>query len=446
MPLKSHLAADVPASSKENNAISLIASFALGSLCGWIAKASLPEVLFDFNDKLKLYAEAPSHVVRFKRPETIEACVSDVESALEAVRAGINSLELCVNRVEGGVTPSSAFIQHVSKLVEDRGNGVAVNVLIRPRPGSFVYSEEEFELLTEEVQMAVVSGATGIVTGVLTPEGKIHVPRMHIIRKLTKGLVLTFHRAFDVCKEDPAEALQILHELGVDRLLSSGRMDRATDPQACFLLSQLHDLSVQLAAQGGVSGSSEAVQVVAGAGIKPDNVGPFLHSCGVTAVHCGSGITSKRYQTYQTTGEVSTITSSPSPSPLPLPSDESVATGASSSLVSPSPPASLGEGEMMTWDVVSRRKARALCQAAHEAWQSRGDAAIPFMPTAAATVEGGVAPPNTTDSSGDVHVVLPPAARTKPQVSYIVVDEDLNEQQHSDSPPPSHHDHTPPLS
>ena len=70
-----------------------------------------------------------------------------------------------MNRVEGGVTPSSAFIQHVSSLVKGRGDGVAVNVLVRPRPGSFVYSEEEFELLTEEIQMAVTAGATGIVTG-----------------------------------------------------------------------------------------------------------------------------------------------------------------------------------------------------------------------------------------------------------------------------------------
>ena len=103
--------------------MSLLTSFALGSLCGWLAKASLPE--FDaslFSEKLKLYNQAPSPV-RFKRPGTMEACVSDVESALEAVRAGMNSLELCVNRVDGGVTPSSAFIQHVSRLVEGRGNG-----------------------------------------------------------------------------------------------------------------------------------------------------------------------------------------------------------------------------------------------------------------------------------------------------------------------------------
>ena len=443
MPLKSH---PIAASETNSNTISLVTSFALGSLCGWLAKASLPEITlsFDYPDKLKLYTLAPSHIVRFKRPGTIEACVSDIESAMEAVRAGMNSLELCVNRVEGGVTPSSAFIEHVSKLVEGRGNGIAVNVLIRPRPGSFVYSEEEFELLTEEIQMARQAGATGIVTGVLTPEGNIHEPRMHIIRKLTEGLVLTYHRAFDVCKEEPETALRTLFELGVDRLLSSGRMDRVTDPQACALLSPLRDLSLQLAAdkyeeEGSPSSSSGAIQIVAAAGIKPANVGDFLKSCKVTAVHCGSGITSKRHQMYHTMEETSTTATSSS---VPTTDQsESVSVSTSDSLVSPPTQArSLNDGEMMSWDVVSRRKAQALCKAAKEVWQAREDAPTPSMVTAPTTVtshegESNASATAITEDGGDVHVALTPTAPAQSRISYIVVDGDLNEQLHSDSPP-----------
>ncbi len=444
MPLKSH---PIAASETNSNTISLVTSFVLGSLCGWLAKASLPEITlsFDYPDKLKLYTQAPSHVVRFKRPGTIEACVSDIESAMEAVRAGMNSLELCVNRVEGGVTPSSAFIEHVSKLVEGRGNGIAVNVLIRPRPGSFVYSEEEFELLTEEIQMARQAGATGIVTGVLTPDGKIHEPRMRIIRKLTEGLVLTYHRAFDVCKEEPDTALRTLFELGVDRLLSSGRMDRVTDPQACALLSQLHDLSLQLAAdkyeeEGSPSFSSGVIQIVAAAGIKPANVGDFLKSCKVTAVHCGSGITSKRHQTYYTMEEMSTTPTS-SPAPTTDQSESvSVSTSNSSSLVSPPSQArSLNDGEMMSWDVVSRRKAQTLCKAAKEVWLAREDTHTPSMVTAPTTATSNEGESNAsataiTEDGGDVHVALTLAAPAQ-RASYIVVDGDLNEQLHSDSPP-----------
>ena len=99
---------------------------------------------------------------------------------------------------------------------------------------------------------------------------------------------------------------------------------------------------------------------------------------------------------------------------------------------------------MMTWDVVSRRKARALVQAAQEAWQAERDSQTPFTSTAALGTEGiAAAPPNTTDDAedNDVHVALHPVAPAPvrpPCVSYIVVDEELNEQLHSDSPPPGH--------
>ena len=90
MPLKSHSVVGM-AASRETSVIALITSFALGSLCGWIAKASLPSMHSDICDKMRLYADIPSNKEQYKRTRTIEACVSDVESALEAVRAGVNS-------------------------------------------------------------------------------------------------------------------------------------------------------------------------------------------------------------------------------------------------------------------------------------------------------------------------------------------------------------------
>ena len=125
---------------------------------------------------------------------TVEACVSDVTSALEAFRGGCNSLELCVDRPQGGGTPGSVFIENVSSRLRSRG--VQIQVLIRPRPGSFVYTDEEFELIQSEIRMAKEAGATGIVAGILTNSGFIHRDRMAIIKSLctSLGLLLTFHR------------------------------------------------------------------------------------------------------------------------------------------------------------------------------------------------------------------------------------------------------------
>lgn len=67
-----------------------------------------------------------------------EVCLCDVTSATSAIDGGATSIELCTNRGDGGVTPSIGLILDVVNLC--RGKDVEVHVLVRPRPGNFVYS------------------------------------------------------------------------------------------------------------------------------------------------------------------------------------------------------------------------------------------------------------------------------------------------------------------
>ena len=69
---------------------------------------------------------------------TCEVCLCDVTSATSAIDGGATSIELCTNRGDGGVTPSIGLILEVVNLC--RGKDVEVHVLVRPRPGNFVYS------------------------------------------------------------------------------------------------------------------------------------------------------------------------------------------------------------------------------------------------------------------------------------------------------------------
>ena len=261
-------------------------------------KASKEEEGGIFEKMVSIFSAAP-HKLRgtcgyvFYQPEssrklhqTVEACVSDFESAMNAWKGGVNSLELCADRPQGGVTPSQPFIETVARILRSRG--VQINVLVRPRPGSFVYNTEEFDILTSEVRMAKEAGATGIVVGVLDDNGYIHQPRMKLIRDLCSslGLQLTFHRAFDVCSDPPDKALEIIGKLGCDRLLTSGRRDAVIDSEALLLVEKLQRMA------------TGAVQVVAAAGIKPENVASVILATNVRAIHCGSGITSKRIHNY----------------------------------------------------------------------------------------------------------------------------------------------------
>ena len=122
--------------------------------------------------------------------------MSDMESVIEAIKGGANSLELCSNRIEGGVTPSLGLIEETVR--RTRGSNVGVHVLIRPRPGGFVYSAAEFELILRDIVSAKHAQADGVVVGLLTEDGEIDLARMRVVREVADGLVLTFHRAFDV--------------------------------------------------------------------------------------------------------------------------------------------------------------------------------------------------------------------------------------------------------
>jgi copper homeostasis protein len=102
---------------------------------------------------------------------TLEVCVDSLESAITAVESGSDRIELCSSLETGGITPSYALIQHVCRRINDK---CKIHVLVRPRAGDFVYSEDEIEIITADVvAIKNLGGAHGIVAGFLQPDGTI---------------------------------------------------------------------------------------------------------------------------------------------------------------------------------------------------------------------------------------------------------------------------------
>ena len=50
---------------------------------------------------------------------------------------------------------------------------IPVRVLLRPRFGDFLYSDEEYELLRRQVRRFAALGADGVVIGLLRPDGTL---------------------------------------------------------------------------------------------------------------------------------------------------------------------------------------------------------------------------------------------------------------------------------
>jgi copper homeostasis protein len=156
-------------------------------------------------------------------PVLVEVCVDSVESAMFAQEGGARRVELCDNLMEGGTTPSAGAIAVARQRLT-----IGLNVIVRPRGGDFCYSDVEFEVMRQDVQRARDLGADGVVIGLLREDGTVDAERTRALVELARPASVTFHRAFDMCR-DPHEALEALVGLGLDRVLTTGQENAIGD-------------------------------------------------------------------------------------------------------------------------------------------------------------------------------------------------------------------------
>ncbi|MFS8083930.1 MAG: copper homeostasis protein CutC, partial [Ginsengibacter sp.] len=146
----------------------------------------------------------------------LEIIAFNIESCKAAQEAGAHRIELCASPGEGGTTPSHAFIEAARKILH-----IELYVMIRPRGGDFLYSEDEIKIMQNDAAFCRQVGCDGIVTGVLKDDGTPHGQANEKILHSAYPLDATFHRAFDRCI-NPMESLDSIIESGFERVLTSG--------------------------------------------------------------------------------------------------------------------------------------------------------------------------------------------------------------------------------
>ena len=165
----------------------------------------------------------------------IEVCAESYEYALKAEKAGAYRIELCKDLHLDGLTPD----YETAKKTIDSLN-IPVFILIRPREGDFIFSDEEFELMKRDIIKFKEMGCKGIVSGVLNNDNSIDIKRTKDLIELSRPLEFTFHRAFDIVS-DPLKEIENLIRLGVDRILTSGQKNKAIE--GLYLLEKLNNIS-----------------------------------------------------------------------------------------------------------------------------------------------------------------------------------------------------------
>lgn len=178
----------------------------------------------------------------------LEVCVDSVESAVIAQKGGADRLEVCANLIIGGTTPGVSQFKQIRKACD-----MELNVLIRPRAGDFLYTDAEFQMLKEDIEMFRELGADGVVTGCLKSDGNLDLDRLRELRECADGLHMTLHRAFDVCR-DPYQALEETVSLGMDTILTSGQaQDCVTGRTVLKKLILQADGRIEILVGGGVN-------------------------------------------------------------------------------------------------------------------------------------------------------------------------------------------------
>lgn len=195
----------------------------------------------------------------------IEIATSDFSTTKSAVQGGADRIELCANLAEGGTTPSYGTIRQCREAFD-----VSLYPIIRPRGGDFLYTKDEFEIMLQDVKLCKQLGCDGIVIGLLNIDGTIDIVRTAQLVEAAYPMGVTFHRAFDRCKE-PFVALELLIEIGCERILTSGQQPSVVD--GVELVAELNKIA------------DERIIIMPGSGVRKENIKMLAEKTGCLEFH-----------------------------------------------------------------------------------------------------------------------------------------------------------------
>jgi len=186
---------------------------------------------------------------------------------MAAERGGAHRIELCSNARDGGTTPSVELMRATRERLQ-----IPIFAMIRPRGGNFAYCADEFETMERQIETAKTLGMEGFVLGLMDAQRQVDVERTRHLVEAARPLPVTYHRAFDECR-DLRKSLEDVIRTGAARLLTSG--GKQTAPEALELLGDL----VRIA--------GDQLIVMPGSGIHAGNIREVAQKTGAREYHAG---------------------------------------------------------------------------------------------------------------------------------------------------------------
>jgi copper homeostasis protein len=195
----------------------------------------------------------------------LEIAVFNIQSALLAVNAGADRIELCENPADGGTTASYGTLKTIREKIS-----IPVFPIIRARGGDFFYTDDEFKVMQQDVLLCRQIGFEGIVIGLLNKNASVDAERTKRLVDLAYPMDVTFHRAFDRTK-DAFKSLEDIIDCGCQRILTSGQVPNAFDGKE--LIKRLNELA------------DDKIIIMPGSGVRSNNIKELTDFTGVKEMH-----------------------------------------------------------------------------------------------------------------------------------------------------------------
>ncbi|MDB5208611.1 MAG: copper homeostasis protein CutC [Flavisolibacter sp.] len=195
----------------------------------------------------------------------IEIATADFITTQSAVQGGADRIELCAALTEGGTTPSYGTIKKCREVF-----AIELFPIVRPRGGDFLYTDEEYEIILQDVRLCKDLGCDGVVIGMLKRDGTLPVRKTAKLIAEAYPMDVTFHRAFDRCAE-PFEAMEQLIQIGCTRILTSGQQPAA--PQGIDLIANL------------IKAANARIVIMPGSGVRKENIKEIAQRTGAVEFH-----------------------------------------------------------------------------------------------------------------------------------------------------------------
>ena len=151
-----------------------------------------------------------------------EACVDNIQDAINAFKKGADRIEFCSNLDEDGLTPSNYDLISLKKSIS-----IPLRVMVRPHSNSFNYNDDDLIQMKETIDFCKNQKFDGVVFGCLDDNNELDLNKIKYLADFAKPLNVILHKAIDLTSS-PVNSLKKLLEIdNVNGVLSSGGFETA---------------------------------------------------------------------------------------------------------------------------------------------------------------------------------------------------------------------------